>query len=346
VARGFAAAALIAPLAAMAVVRADGASRLSDGDSASEYWDVVAHFDSNHHLFVRFLITNEGPGDRTAIATWQLIDPDGKRTEFRNGRREKRWTLSPDGDSIRLGSSIFDQSGAVHRLEYDSTKRGISVAFQYSPRRSVGRANFAADRYPVDLLELGTPLTGTIWLEGMSEPASVNGTVSIAHTWMEENEADLALRRIDFASSGAGPHVYLSDRTGPAGKRERWLVVARDGEPIFQAADFQLALSDPSSKKRGDYPTPTELRISGPGIEGVISSDATLAEIDPLAAIPQPFRFLLSFKMRPHRVWARASFEVRLLPGQETPETVLKGFGIATITFTNPLPPKVTRLGN
>jgi len=346
VARGFAVAVLLAPLAAMAVVRGDGVSRISDGNSASEYWDVVAHFDSNHHLFARFLITNEGPGDRTAIATWQLIDPNGKRTEFRNGRRKKRWTLSPDGDSIRIGSSVFDQSGSLHRLEYDSTKRGIRVAFQYSPRGSVGRANFAADRYPVDLLELGTPLTGTIWLEGMSEPASVNGTVSITHSWMEKSEADLALRRIDFSSTGSGPYVYLSDRTGPSGKRERWLVVARDGELLFQTADFQLALSDPPRQKRGDYPAPSELRISGPEIEGVISSDSTLAEIDPLAQIPQPFRFLLSFKLRPHRVWARASFEVRLLQGQDTPETVLKGFGITTITFTNPLPPKVTRLGN
>jgi hypothetical protein len=180
----------------------------------------------------------------------------------------------------------------------------------------------------------------------MSEPASVNGTVSITHTWMEKNEADLTLRRIDFSATGGGPYVYLSDRTGPAGKRERWLVVARDGEPLFQTADFQLALSNPSAKKRGDYPTPTELRISGPEIEGVISSDSTLAEIDPLAQIPQPFRFLLSFKMRPHRVWARASFEVRLQPGQDTLETVLKGFGVTTITYTNPLPPKVTRLGN
>ena len=253
-ARVFAVAVLLAPLAAMAVVRGDGLSHISDGDSASEYWDIVAHFDSNHHLFARFLITNEGPGDRTAIATWQLIDPNGKRTEFRNGRRKKRWTLSPDGDRIEIGSSVFDQSGPVHRLEYDSTKRGIRVAFQYAPKGPVAWPRSAGDRYPFDLLELTTPVTGTIWLEGMNETASVNGTISITHTWMEESEADLTLRRIDFASTGSGPAVFLSDWTTPSGERERWLVAARDGEVLVQTTDFQLTLANPQNKNSGGIP--------------------------------------------------------------------------------------------
>ena len=342
-ARGFAVAVLLAPLAATAIVRGDGLSHLSDGDSASEYWDIVAHFDSNHHLFARFLITNEGPGDRTAIATWQLIDPNGKRTEFQNGRREKRWTLSLAGDNIRIGSSVFDQSGTAHRLEYDSTKRGIRVALQYSPRGPVGWVDSTTDRYPVDLLELGAPLTGTIWLEGMDEPTSVSGTISITHTWMEKSEAELVLRRIDFSSTGSGPSVYLSDRTAPSGERERWLAVARDGDLLFETADFQLSLANPLTSMRGDYPTPSELQISGPEIEGTIQSSSTLAEIDPLEAIPQPFRFLLSFKLRPHRVWGRGSFEIRLRTEPNTPEIVLKGAGVTTITFTNPLPPQKSR---
>ena len=345
-ARVFAASVLLAPLAAMAVVRGDGLSHISAGDSASEYWDIVAHFDSNHHLFARFLITNEGPGDRTAIATWQLIGPNGKRTEFRNGRRKKRWTLSPGGDRIEIGSSVFDRSGPMHRLEYDSTKRGIRVAFQYAPKGPVAWPRFAGDRYPFDLLELTTPVTGTIWLESMNETASVNGTISITHTWMEENEADLALRRIDFASTGSGPAVFLSDWTTPSGQREHWLIAARDGEVLVQTTDFRLTLADPQSTKSGEYPTHGELQISGSGIEGAIQSGSTLAEIDPLEAIPQPFRFLLSFKLRPHRVWARASFEVRLRSERNTPETVLKGSGVKTITYTNPLPRKLRQPGN
>jgi hypothetical protein len=345
VARVFAIAVVLAPLAAMAIVRGDGLPRISDRDSASEYWDIVAHFDSNHHLFARFLITNEGPGDRTAIATWQLIDPNGKRTEFRNGRRKKRWTLSPGGDRIEIGSSIFDRSGPMHRLEYDSTKRGIRVAFQYAPKGPVAWPRSTSDRYPFDLLELTTPVTGTIWLEGMNETASVDGTISITHTWMEESEADLALRRIDFASTGSGPAVFLSDWMTPSGERERWLV-ASDGEVLIQTTDFELTLGDPQSAESEGYPTHRRLQIGGPGIEGAIQSSSTLAEIDPLEVIPQPFRFLLSFKLRPHRVWARASFEVRLRSGRDTPETVLKGSGVKTITYTNPLPRKLRQPGN
>ena len=172
----------------------------------------------------------------------------------------------------------------------------------------------------------------------MGDPASVSGTISITHTWMEESEADLTLRRIDFSSTGSNPAVFLSDWTTPSGERARWLVAARDGEVLAQTADFQLTLSNPRNQESGEYPTPSELQISGSAVEGAIRSRSELAAIDPLEAIPQPFRFLLSFKLRPHRVWAHASFEVRLRSGLDTPGTVLKGFGVTTITFTNPLP--------
>jgi hypothetical protein len=112
-----------------------------------------------------------------------------------------------------------------------------------------------------------------------------------------------------------------------------------------QTTDFEIDLVEPLNPERGDYPTWSELQISSSALEGSIQWRSTLAEINPLEAIPQPFRFLLSFKLRPHRVWARASFEVRLPAGQDTPETVLKGFGISTITFTNPLPLKATPPG-
>jgi len=336
---GLALAVSFAAPSAMAVVRGDRTSHLGESDTASEYWDITAHFDSGHLLFVRFLITNEGPGDRTAIATWQLIDPNGKRTEFRNGRRKQRWTLSPNGDRIEIGSSIFDQSAAVHRLEYDSTKRGIRVAFQYSPAGPVGWPEPASDPYPFDLLELETPVTGTIWLEGMDAAATVRGTITIVHTWMAENEADLALRRIEFSSTdGSGRSIYLTDRMAPSGAREGWLAVARNGKLLHQTEDFELEWRDSPSAKSREYPTPSELRISGAELDGVIQIGPRLADINPLEAIPQPFRFLLSFKLRPHRVWARASFKVKLLVGQDTPETEIEGSGITTVTYTNPSP--------
>jgi len=47
----------------------DPAARLPKGGSAVEYWDLTMELDSGHHLFVRFAITNEGPGDQVGFAT-------------------------------------------------------------------------------------------------------------------------------------------------------------------------------------------------------------------------------------------------------------------------------------
>ena len=47
--------------------RGDPASRLPDRSNASEYWDLYAHFETGERIFVRFLITNEGPGERAGV---------------------------------------------------------------------------------------------------------------------------------------------------------------------------------------------------------------------------------------------------------------------------------------
>ena len=60
----------------------DPAARLPKGGSAVEYWDLTMELDSGHHLFVRFAITNEGPGDQVGF-----VVEDG---EVRLVRRERR----------------------------------------------------------------------------------------------------------------------------------------------------------------------------------------------------------------------------------------------------------------
>jgi len=335
-----AAASLLVPVKAMSIERGDRQSRISKGDTASEYWDIAARFEPNYNLFARFLITNEGPGERTATASWYLTDPEGELVAFRNGRRKQRWTLSPAGDRIQIGSSIFDQSGPVHLLEYDSSKRDIRVQFRFSPNGPVAWTDAAVSgNYSIDLLDLGTPVSGTIQVKGMTEPVSVSGTIAVTHTWMEESEADIVLRRIEFASAGEGPSIYLSDLTTPAGERHRWLVLERDGEVLHRTTDFQLDLGNRAEPPESEYPTPGALRIHGPGLEGTIETGSALVEIDPMDDIPQPFRFLLSFKTRPHRVWKPGSFKVTLKADPSLPATVLHGSGVTTITFLNPLPP-------
>ncbi len=333
----------IAPLLAVSNERGAPNSRISSSGSASEYWDIVAQFDSNHSLFARFLITNEGPGDRTAVATWYLVDPDGMMVPFRNGRRESRWTLSPDGARLEIGSSVLDQRGSVHSLEYSSGKRGIKVHLSFAPSGAVAWTDTGPESpYAIDLLDVGTPVVGSLWLRGMSEPLAVNGSISVTHTWMEAGESELSLRRIEFSSTGEGDGVYVSDVTEPGGGHHRWLVVKRHRETVFQTSDFQLEIEGPARWREG-YPMPASLRITGAAVEGSIHGGPLLVEVNPLEDIPQPFRFLLSFKMRPRRLWTLASFDVKLRADPNLPPVSLQGSGITTVTYLNPLPQKISR---
>src|SRR5262245_10834961 len=87
--------------------RGNPAARLLSGDSASEHWEFTARFDSGHLLFVEFLITNIGLGERNAAAVWHLVTPEGKTHRTTNGRREGNWTLSADHLRMEIGSSML-----------------------------------------------------------------------------------------------------------------------------------------------------------------------------------------------------------------------------------------------
>jgi len=237
----------------------------------------------------------------------------------------------------------LDQRGSVHSLEYSSGKRGIEVHLRFEPSGAVAWTDTDhGSPYAIDLLDVGTAVVGTLWLRGMSEPLAVNGSISVTHTWMETEESELSIRRIEFSSTSEGDGVYISDVTEPSGDRHRWLVIKRDGEAIFQTSDFHLDIERPTRWREG-YPVPASLRIVGPGIEGTISSGPVLVEVNPLDDIPQPFRFLLSFRMRPKRFWTLASFDVRLRVDPNLPAVSLQGSGITTVTYLNPLPQQISR---
>ncbi len=92
----------------------DPGAQLPDGAEAAEHWDLAAHFDEGVRLYARFLITNAGPGERTAVAFGHLLRPAEEPVEFRNGRRAGRWRLSDDRRRIAIGSS---------KLELEATDR-------------------------------------------------------------------------------------------------------------------------------------------------------------------------------------------------------------------------------
>ncbi len=84
------------------------------------------------------------------------------------------------------------------------------------------------------------------------------------------------------------------------------------------------------------------LTLSGKSLVGQIELGVGVLHHDPMEVIPQPFRFLLSLKMRPQRVWTESSFEVTVTPGADLVR--IRGSGIANITFLNPAPPPASNV--
>jgi hypothetical protein len=331
-------ASLAAGLAAAAPERGDPRARLSRSDEALEYWDLVARFESGHRLFARVLVTNEGPGERTAVGVGHLIPPQGEVVQFRNGRLEGRWSVSDDGRSLRIGSTELHLAAPERRLEHDNNRRGIEirVRLRADPSARHPRQDAPAD-YRVDLLDLAVPVEATVLVPGMTAPLELEGRGAFVHTWMERSEQDLVQRRIDFSSLDAGAQVHLWDLTTPGGERHHWLVVVRDGKVLVETSELHVDLeSRPATPARG-YPVPAALRLRGSGFSGRITLERQLLEHDPLGDLPQPFRFLLSFDMRPRRVWTDASYSLRLdaAPGRAALD--LDGSGIASVTILNPL---------
>jgi hypothetical protein len=332
-------AALAAWLVAGSAERGDPAARLSAADGALEYWDFVARFDGGQRLVARVLVTNEGPGKRTAVGVGHLVLPDGEVVEFRNGRLEGRWSIAEDRRSLRIGSTQLDLGGPVRTLEYDSDRRGIEIRLRFhtaSPARYPSSGERAG--YRVDLLDLAAPVDGTFLLPGMSAALPIAGRAAISHTWMDESEPRLVQRRIDFASLEPGDAFYLRDVLDPEGKSHRWLLVAHDASVLLESSDFSVALEDAGGAAERDYPVPARLRISAPGLAGTVTLGRRLVSHDPLGDLPQPFRFLLSFAMRPRRVWTDSPFSLRVgaAPGRAPIE--LDGDGITSVTYLNPLP--------
>jgi hypothetical protein len=190
----------------------------------------------------------------------------------------------------------------------------------------------------VDVLDLAVPADLSVLLPGMDAPLAISGRGALVHTWMDESEPSLVLRRIDFASLDAGAAMYLRDVTTPGGEHHRWLVAVRDGGVLFQTSDFDVDLeSRPESPTRG-YPLPAAARLRGRGLSGSVALGRNLLEHDPLGDLPQPFRFLLSFATRPRRVWTDSPFSLRLDAAPGRAAVALDGSGIASVTYLNPLP--------
>src|SRR5262245_27195418 len=332
--------ALAAALVAAAPERGDPAARGSRGDDAIEYWDFTAAFDGGQSLFARVLVTNEGPGEHTAVAVGHLVRPGEETVEFRNGRLEGNWEMEPDGRKLKIGSTKLDLHAPARTLAHDNNRRGIDIRLRIESSGK-GRA-FGGERpdYHVDLLDLAAPAEATVQLAGMSAPLSLRGRATLTHTWTDRSEPELVQRRIDFTSLDAGAAVYLLSVLAPGGEKTQWLYVEREGRVLYQASDVIVDVDErPGGGGERGYPIPARLRVHGASVSGSIALERTLLEHEPLGDLPQPFRFLLSFAMRPRRVWTESPFTLQLDAAEGRPAVELAGHGIASVTYLNPLSP-------
>ena len=330
--------AVVAGMATAAVPpRGDPSSRISQRDSASEYWDLMARFESGHRLVWRFLITNEGPGERTASAVGRLVHPDGRITKFRNGRRKGSWSLGAEGLELRIGSSSLDLRSPTRRFAMDSTKQGVKIDLRLHAGDPGAPGAGPAD-YRVDLLDLSASIEGTVWVRGMDDPLTLRGRAALTHTWMDESEAELALRRFDFASLQGDTALIFYDLSTPAGSRLSHLAIAKHGTILYESNDFEVSLRGTAAGwDNAAYPLPETLHFRNEEVEGHIRLARVLLEHEPLKDLPQPFRLLLSWKMRPRRVWADSPFELNLNAGPGRASLQVRGIGMTSVTYLNAL---------
>jgi hypothetical protein len=313
----------------------DPSARLSSAAAASEYWNLTARFDGGYRLFARFGITNQGPGERTAGALWYLVHPDGRVSEFRNGRTKSRWTVSRDGLYIDVASSTLDLRAPVRRLELDTTSQGGRIMLRF-PAADLAPAPAAAGRFHAATLQTSAPIEGTIWEHGMAAPVAVRGTTTLTHVWMDERLADVLRSHTEFVGAAQDLTVYLSNFVTPAGAQRRSLLVEHGGTIVYQSADLDMVLDPPERAARDPrYPLPGRLLARAGRVSLEVRAEGLLHRTNPLAAVPQPFRFLFSLEIDPRFVWTDASFRLTLPAADGAPREV-EGRGILAIIFVNP----------
>lgn len=325
-------------LAACAALLAGAPARAAAVAPTSEYWDLYARFDSGERIFARLMLTDEGPGERNAVTTGSLLRADGGVVPLLKGKRGGDWQRSDDGLRLRIGKSVLERSGPEHRFAFGSTKYGVDLELRFTPAGLAAGSGSATAGYASEVLEMGAPVEGWYRLSNLREPRALRGTLALTHTRSWGPESERALRRIEFLSLGEGAALYLSDLTAPDGRRGRWLAARRDGRILYRSENFELelgaespAVADPA------YPFPAAFRIRNGELEGVVRLTNVLARQDLLDGLPLPIRMLLSFRMRPHRVWAESPYEVELRAAPDAPPSEFRGTGVTSITFLNPL---------
>jgi len=328
------------PVSAAEDLRGSPAAHVLPGEFASEHWEFTVRFDSGHLLFIEFVVTNIGFGDRNAAVFGHIVPPGGKPQRISNGRMEGYWTLSPDRLRMEVGTSLLDVHPPAYKIQVN--KRSVRLDLQVRPEvQPLWAQALAPPGYALDLLAVAAPIEGTLWLKGMAEPIQVKGVVAATHSWTNTAGSTLVLRRVEFFSLNVDAPVYGLDLTAPDGTHRRWIVAKPPDHTVYQSEHFELSFTgELQGPREQGYAVPQVLQLKNDEIEGQIRLESRVLQADPFVDLPRPFRYLVSLvlDLRPRRIWAQSQFELSWPATPPSERTQQHGAGITTVTFLNPLP--------
>lgn len=313
-----------------AAAATDFSARLSSASAAMEYWDVTAWFATGERFSARYLITNQGPGTRTAAAVGHLLLPSGEMVPISYGRASDRWTLSDDRRRLKIASAVLDVSGSAIRVEVDSDKRGIEVRFEI-PAVAPVSVDPLPGVYSVDVL-LPVRVSGSYLLRGMAAAKAVDGIAALTHTSMETSETEIVVQRAELFGHVGDTAVYANTVTRTGGNQSRIVVRKQNGdlhvsqEPRLRYNDWPKTAADPRYVVAGGW------TITDAAMRTDVSLKREYLRWDPLDILPQPFRFLVALQGSPRRVWNDADITLTPTDGG----AASKGSGVSVVTFAKP----------
>jgi hypothetical protein len=306
----------------------DPSARLLEQDEASEYWTLFIELEGGRRITQRFLLTNVGPGEHTAVAVGHFVEPGREPYRYVNGRRRARWELSEDRLFMDIGASHLD----LHRPQgmLLISKDDIEIRLTFDFARSDLAAAVPRDRLPagysVDFLAVGAQTRGTIRAPWMDQPLETTGRTWMAHTWTENAEAKVIERRIDLYA-GQGPKtVYGLQLRDARGGSSHWFLGSDrtnpDIESIFNVEKSWTESSGPREASNSNpYPLPGSFRAGGAN-SGEITIGKEWLRYDPLTVIPNPFRWFIRRMTEPQEVWADARIDVTLWAASGAPSSL------------------------
>lgn len=317
----------------------DPAARLLAGSGAGEAWDISAQLGGGAYFFVRFWITNEGPGSHTGVAMGYFLGADGRVAQFRYGRTRDRWELGAGGRFLKVASAVLDLRAPSGSVEIDTNRGGMKIYLRFAmpeaPAAACARRDGDAG---FDVLRLQEDVDGIAWVAGMAAPIAARGVVDVTHSWGASSEIDTLLRRVDV-SGRDGALAFFATAVAAPGELDRptsCVVVADTGTPTFESRDAALEIGPTLAGTDAGYPLPGRIALRGPQVTLTADTGRELLRVNPLDIVPQPFRTLLALRSAPRRAWADTRWRLRLQPAGGTEAVDHSGVGVAAVTYTNP----------